>query len=152
MCGRSTGKILLKVRQDQEFQDWKAWIQRYGLALKKILQRPRFMLPKFQSRVDKIDKDAERVEKWILTQLDLKVKHASLKESRNRTTLSTAIIGFTVITIIFTPLSFLSTLFALPIESFQQQQQKVGDASVYTRNYIGTWMSTSSTQVELPYL
>jgi Mg2+ and Co2+ transporter CorA len=115
-------------------------------SLKKFLGRPNALLPKFRNRLDKIDQDAGRVERWILAQLDLKAKHASLKESHNSTTLSTAVIGFTVITIIFTPLSFLSSLFALPIDRLQRQQQSIGGTAFYTTNYIGTWMSMRNTR------
>ena len=38
--------------------------------------------------------------------------------------LSAAVIGFTVITIIFTPLSFFSSLFALPIDRFERNLQE----------------------------
>ena len=97
----------------------------------------------------KIDKDAERVEKWITAQLDLKVNHAALKESHNSTILSTAVIGFTVITTIFTPISFISSLFALPIHQFLNKQSNVTSATgdpvaAYGTNYIGTWMGELS--------
>ncbi|KAI8946097.1 hypothetical protein F4801DRAFT_81567 [Xylaria longipes] len=51
--------------------------------------------------------------------------------------MSAAIVGFTVITIIFAPLSFFTSLFALPIDQFQQNQE-----GKYTTNYIGKWIVT----------
>jgi CorA-like Mg2+ transporter protein len=100
-------------------------------------------IPKFLRRIQKIDEDAERVEKWILVQLDLKAKHVALKESHNSTTLSTAVIGFTIITVIFTPLSFISSLFALPIDQLQHQQYNgSGGSNAYPSRFIGKWMST----------
>ncbi|KAI0399839.1 hypothetical protein F4802DRAFT_602577 [Xylaria palmicola] len=89
-------------------------------------------------RFEKLDQEAERVEKNILVQLDLKQKHASLKETHTATVMSASIVGFTVITIIFAPLSFLTSLFALPIDQFSQNQN---DGN-YTTNYIGKWIAT----------
>lgn len=112
--------------------------------LSSIIGRPNTQLPRIKERIRKLDEDAERVEKWILLQLDLKSKHASLKasqaaldESHNSTTLSTAVIGFTIITVIFAPLSFLTSLFALPVDRFQQYQKN----NAYPYGYIGTWLS-----------
>jgi Mg2+ and Co2+ transporter CorA len=115
--------------------------------LSAIIGRPNTQLPRIKERIRKLDEDAERVEKWILVQLDLKSKHASLKasqaaldESHNSTMLGTAVIGFTIITIIFAPLSFLTSLFALPVDRFQQHQQN----NAYPWGYIGTWLSKSN--------
>jgi Mg2+ and Co2+ transporter CorA len=102
--------------------------------------RPQEQIPKFQRRIQKIDEDAQRVEQWIQGQLDLKKTHASLRDSHNSTLLSTAVIGFTVITVIFTPLSFMASLLALPSVDFQTQH---GD-NKYHRNYLGGFMSKST--------
>jgi Mg2+ and Co2+ transporter CorA len=109
----------------------------------KTIERPNTELPKLQERIKRLDDDAERVERWILVQLDIKAKHAALRESHNSTVLSTAVIGFTVITIIFTPLAFFASLFALPIDQFQRSQT----ASAYTSSYIAKWMSKCSLPV-----
>ena len=128
---------------------WKGVDEETKNILRKMVERPIWQIPLFLERIDKIDKDAERVEKWIASQLDLKVKHASLKESHNSTVLSTAVIGFTVITIIFTPLAFLASLLALPIERFTKLQSNATAVTgeplaVYTTNYTGTWFGKSS--------
>ncbi|KAI0197644.1 hypothetical protein F4808DRAFT_291004 [Astrocystis sublimbata] len=101
------------------------------------IAKPQAQLPKYQKRLEKLDDDAERVERHILVQLDLKQKHTAIKEAHTTTVMSAAIVGFTVITIIFTPLSFLASLFALPIDQFQG-----GPNTTYTTNYIGKWMAT----------
>jgi hypothetical protein len=106
-----------------------------------ITERPKRDLNNFNQRIRRIDEDAERVEKVILVQLDLKAKHAGLRESHNSTALSAAVVGFTIITIIFTPLSFLASLFALPIDLFQRHQNA---KSAYTKGYIETWMGKST--------
>ncbi|KAI0545853.1 hypothetical protein F4679DRAFT_588045 [Xylaria curta] len=101
------------------------------------LARPQTQILKFRRRFEKLDQDAERVEKYILVQLDLKQKHAALQETHTATFISAAVVGFTVITVIFTPLSFFTSLFALSIDSFQ----KDGNGS-YATNYIGKWIAT----------
>ncbi|KAF2099363.1 hypothetical protein NA57DRAFT_55333 [Rhizodiscina lignyota] len=127
--------------KDRSKEIWKDTKPDVKSTLQRIIERPMEQLPKFKRRIEKIDGDAERVEKWILTQLDLKSKHAGLKESHNSTTLSTAVIGFTIITVVFTPLSFISSLFALPIDKFHRQQINVDNSYLYTTGYIGRWMT-----------
>ncbi|KAK5044768.1 hypothetical protein LTR84_010424 [Exophiala bonariae] len=57
--------------------------------------------------------------------------------------MSAAVLGFTIITIRFTPLTFITGLFALPVRQFQDNQiiSRRGDAQsptgVNTINYIG---------------
>lgn len=111
-------------------------------ALMNIVLRPNLLLQKFQRRISQLDEDADRVERSVITQLDVKAKHASLRESHVTAVMSAAVFGLTVITIIFTPLSFVMSLFALPIQSFQQRQIPsvwADDAGMYTANYIGKW-------------
>ncbi|KAI1194793.1 hypothetical protein F5X97DRAFT_335768 [Nemania serpens] len=104
----------------------------------RVIAKPQSQFPKYQSRFQKLDEDAERVERHILVQLDLKQKHAAIKEAHTASVMSAAIVGFTVITIIFTPLSFLTSLFALPIDQFQQNQKE----GKYATSYIGKWIAT----------
>ena len=73
-----------KSKDSSKAQDiWKGVTSETRSWLESILERPRTQIPKFLRRIDKIDKDAERVENWISSQLDLKVKHAGLKEAHN---------------------------------------------------------------------
>jgi hypothetical protein len=107
------------------------------------IQRPQIQFAKFKRRIAKLDEDAERVERAIDRKLDLKAKHASLKEAHTMAIMSAAVFGFTIITIIFTPLSFIVGLFALPIDRFQQHQiQSVwtNQAGMYSTNYVGKWI------------
>ncbi|KAE9369116.1 hypothetical protein N431DRAFT_442814 [Stipitochalara longipes BDJ] len=110
-------------------------------ALSKVqdltLSRPSDDFKLFKHRIQRIEQDAKRVEERILVQLDLKVKHASLRESHNSLLLSMAVIGFTIITIIFAPLSFLTSLLALPIDHFQDQQST---SKTFTTHYIARWL------------
>ncbi|CAN9171483.1 unnamed protein product [Alternaria alternata] len=79
-------------------------------------------IQQYMRRVMKIDGDAERIEKSIQDMLNLKRTHASIKDAHSSLILSTAVIGFTVITIVFTPLAFLTALFALKIDGFEKLQ------------------------------
>ncbi|KAI1304476.1 hypothetical protein F5Y03DRAFT_357436 [Xylaria venustula] len=117
----------------------------------------------YQKRVEKINRDAERVEKMIQDQLNLKRTYASIEDTRSSIRLgiaglilSTAVIGFTVITIIFAPLAFVTALFALPIDSLVRNQVTLNGAggnsqaedgiqstSVYTTRYVGTWFAVA---------
>jgi hypothetical protein len=107
------------------------------------IQRPQIQFAKFNRRIAKLDADAERVERAIDRKLDLKTKHASLREAHTMAIMSAAVFGFTIITIIFTPLSFVVALFALPIDRFQKQQVPsvwTDQAGMYSTNYMGKWI------------
>lgn len=106
-------------------------------------------LRKFKEQIERLDEHAGRVEQVISINLDLKQKfasmrqaEASIKEAHSAALMSAAVFGFTVITIIFTPLSFILALFALPIDQFQQHQKNsssIEGTKMYTTNYIGKW-------------
>ncbi|KAG2417664.1 hypothetical protein HFD88_008883 [Aspergillus terreus] len=83
--------------------------------------------------------DAEVVQKSIDTLLDLKQKQANLTEAQwtRRQAQDTAkqtdtVVWFTVVTIIFLPLSFLTSLFALNVSSFPHEGGEV--------SYQGWWI------------
>ncbi|KAF2492474.1 hypothetical protein BU16DRAFT_620836 [Lophium mytilinum] len=85
----------------------------------------RDMILAYRKRTEKIDGDAARVQQVIQDKLNLKRTAASMdqalasiKEARESKLLSLVVIGFTIITLIFTPLSFLVGLFALDIDTF----------------------------------
>ncbi|GAW19291.1 hypothetical protein ANO14919_087770 [Xylariales sp. No.14919] len=122
------------------------------------VKRSRGIIEKYQKRVRKIDGDAERVEKRIQDQLNLKRTHASIEDARASLTLgthglilSTAVIGFTVVTIIFAPLAFVTALFALPIDTllsnqfpFKRAENSEAEDSAqttdaYTTSYVARW-------------
>jgi Mg2+ and Co2+ transporter CorA len=85
----------------------------------------------------KIDGDAERIEKIIQDQLNLKRTHASIQDARTSLLLGAAVSAFTIITVIFTPLSFMTSLFALPIHELLNHTS--GDSKSYSTNYVGKW-------------
>ncbi|KAH5343605.1 hypothetical protein HBI49_227260 [Parastagonospora nodorum] len=77
-------------------------------------------LDEYQKRTEKIDGDAERIERTSQDLLNLIRTIASLRDSHAGVLISTAAIGFAVVTIFFTPLAFLTALFALNINSFDR--------------------------------
>lgn len=93
-------------------------------------------IQQYMRRVEKIDGDADRIEKNIQDMLNLKRTHASIKDAHSSLILSTAVIGFTVITIVFTPLAFLTALFALKIDGFERLQIS-GSDGVFHSGKIG---------------
>jgi hypothetical protein len=95
-----------------------------------------------------MDRDAERIEASIKDQLELKRTHASMNDARSSLVLGVAVAGFTIVTIIFTPLSFMTSLLALPIDKFSAEQysfapNKTDNTTVraYHSGDVGAWFS-----------
>ena len=81
-------------------------------------------LRRYYGRINKIDGDAERIEKTVQDMLNLKRTYASVQDSHAGVLLSTAAIGFAIVTIIFAPLAFLTALFAINITGFDKLRVK----------------------------
>jgi hypothetical protein len=102
-----------------------------------VMNQAKDLLKKYIKRTVKIDRDAERIEKAVLDKLNLKRTHASIQDAHNSVILGAAVIGFTVVTIIFTPLSFLVGLFALPVDQFAGiKGKKDGNADILKGKYL----------------
>ncbi|KAI1360900.1 hypothetical protein F5Y08DRAFT_331250 [Xylaria arbuscula] len=118
---------------------------RLGDSADEIIQgqdrQTRAKFSKYRRRITKIEQDAERVEHNISVQLELKQKHATIKEAHSTAILSATVFGFTIITVIFAPLSFVVALFALPIDQFKEG--KYGDGDVFSSSYIAKWVVTT---------
>ncbi|KAI1427364.1 hypothetical protein F5Y12DRAFT_168793 [Xylaria sp. FL1777] len=122
-----------------------------AMALWQKVKRSKDTLERYHKQVTKIDGNAERVEKKIQDQLNLKRTYTSIQDARASLklnviglALSTSVIGFTLITIIFTPLAFITALFALPIDSLLQNQVQLNQAGnntmgAYANSYVKTW-------------
>ncbi|KXH38076.1 hypothetical protein CSIM01_04566 [Colletotrichum simmondsii] len=80
--------------------------------------------------VQRLCSAAERTQKMVLELLDLKQKVASLKETRETTKQGRAVMLFTIVTIIFLPLSFFTSYFGQNVVEF------TGDASNPTANEV----------------
>ncbi|KAI4687203.1 uncharacterized protein J4E84_005575 [Alternaria hordeiaustralica] len=112
------------------------------------VERSQETIMQYMRRVRKIDGDAERIEKSIQDMLNLKRTHASIRDAHSSLVVSTAVIGFTVITVVFTPLAFLTALFALKIDGFESLQV-FGRDGVYHSGKIGgifAWAKGSSSK------
>ncbi|KAK5637688.1 hypothetical protein RRF57_013403 [Xylaria bambusicola] len=97
---------------------------------------------KYRRRITKLEQDAERVEQDVLIQLDLKQRHATMKEAHSVAVLSATVFGLTIITVIFAPLSFVVALFALPIDQFNEGKAGNDKDGVYSFDYIRNWSVT----------
>ena len=83
------------------------------------------LISDYRERTRKIDEDARRIDQVIQNKLNLKRTaasiedaHQSVAEARQSKLLSIVVLGFAIITIIFTPISFLAALLALDIDTF----------------------------------
>ncbi|KAI0857113.1 hypothetical protein F4860DRAFT_506316 [Xylaria cubensis] len=103
------------------------------------LLRTKAKFSQYNRRITKLEEDAERVERNISTKLDLRQKHAIMREAHSAAMLSATVFGFTIITVIFAPLSFVVALFALPIDKFNEGKEGKDKDGVYSSNYIGKW-------------
>ena len=83
------------------------------------------LISDYRERTRKIDEDAQRIDQVVQNKLNLKRTAASMEdarqsvaEARQSKLLSIVVLGFAIITIIFTPISFLAALLALDIDTF----------------------------------
>lgn len=112
------------------------------------LEKPQTQFATYKRQIAILEADAERVAHSIELLLDLKSRHTALHEAHLATLMSSAIIGFTVVTIIFTPLAFLVGLFALSINHFQEHQSNsnlTNGAPFYDSTYVGKWLGELNT-------
>lgn len=100
--------------------------------------KAREALDGYEKRIQKIHDRADRVEKTIESYLNLKRTYANIEDTRNSLMIGFAASAFAFVTVIFTPLSFMTSLFALPIGVFERQKQTAaqGDEGVYASSYI----------------
>jgi hypothetical protein len=105
-------------------------------------------LKSYSELMEKINADAARIEKVILDELNLKRTFATMEDTRMGILLSTAVIGFTVIMVIFALLAFVMALFALPLDKMLRSKVQVnvampGEPEVFeagfSTTYIGSW-------------
>ncbi|KAF2103781.1 hypothetical protein NA57DRAFT_69990 [Rhizodiscina lignyota] len=74
-------------------------------------------------RINKMDGDAGRIQDGLQYLVELKESQGSLSEAQYARSLNNFIMLFTVVTIVFTPLSFMTSLFAVPIDAFTFNNQ-----------------------------
>jgi Mg2+ and Co2+ transporter CorA len=106
-------------------------------------------LDRYERLTQKISADATRIEKKIQDELNIKRTFATMEDARTSISLGIAVIGFTVITIIFAPLAFVTALFALPVDIFEKEKVSISGGSqeeetkVFSSNYLARWFGKS---------
>lgn len=137
--GRLKKKAMQKSKTDAT--DMESWEE---------VKRSKNTIEKYQGRVNKLLEEATRVQRRMQYQLDLKLTYASIDDAHANLKLGITVMGFTVVTIIFAPLAFVTSLLALPIDTIVRNQvpfERPGGNSAddtqatvaYTTSYVGTW-------------
>ena len=136
-------KIMNKfLRETRRLQQAATGQEKKGWAL---VKEARALVNEYESRILKIHRDADRVDKTIESYLDLKRTYASIEDTRNGLVVGIAASAFALVTVIFTPLSFMTSLLALPVDHFARQQIKVDGAEdrVFRTSYIAGYTGMS---------
>lgn len=107
--------------------------------------------------LERMDKQAERIYKSITDLLDLKQKHANAFEARfardqaaGTARQSQTIMVFTIVTIIFLPLSFIAALFTINIQEFPHQPG--GDEPSLPMSYVFKYMFGIGLAISIPFI
>lgn len=122
-------------------EDWKKCSQKETQEWETIMS-PETIFKAYYRRIAQLDEDAQRVERSVTLMLDLKSKHATMSEAHTSAIMSAAVVGFTIVTIIFAPMSYMATLFALPLNTFQEKQDSSrfsSESGVYRSSYFAKW-------------
>jgi Mg2+ and Co2+ transporter CorA len=105
--------------------------------------------------IDRMDKQAEHLKSSIIDMLDLKQKHANAFEARfardqaaGTARQSQTIMVFTIVTIVFLPLSFIAAIFAINVEEFP----KVGGTVSLPLGYVSKYMFGIGFAISVPLI
>jgi hypothetical protein len=124
MSGRSSEKRCWEIRQlaQRPTSDHdKAMEEKFRItdnAVREVAGERTLRVQRLSDHVAKADQDAERVQNLIPQNLELKRSYTAMKEAHNTAILGAVIFGFSVVTIIFTPMSSILALLAVPEKSF----------------------------------
>lgn len=107
--------------------------------------------------LDRMDNQAERIYKSITDLLDLKQKHANAFEARfardqaaGTARQSRTIMVFTIVTIIFLPLSFIAALFTINIQEFPHLEGS--DQASLPMRYVFKFMFGIGLAISIPFI
>jgi hypothetical protein len=107
--------------------------------------------------LERMDHQAERIYKSITDLLDLKQKHANAFEARfardqaaGTARQSQTIMVFTIVTIIFLPLSFISSFFAINIREFPHEPG--GDEPSLQLSWVSKYMFGIGLAISIPFI
>jgi hypothetical protein len=141
---KQQGQVVKGLLKDTKATCLDANLTREAKFYSREIEHTLVLLEEYEVLIEKIHKDADRVEKTMESCLNLKRTYASIEDTRNSLMLGFAASAFAFVTVIFTPLSFMTSLFALPVDHFVHRQ--VNDASsaarVFTFLYIGGYTGT----------
>ncbi|KAI0387550.1 hypothetical protein F5Y04DRAFT_240482 [Hypomontagnella monticulosa] len=105
-------------------------------------------------RIKKMETVADRTSKMLITLLDLKQKQASIfealearKQAESNTQQGRTLMLFTVVTILFLPLSFMAAFFAINIDVFPKD-----DAGSLKLGYVLEYMLSISAGLSIPFI
>ncbi|KAF2128585.1 hypothetical protein P153DRAFT_293388 [Dothidotthia symphoricarpi CBS 119687] len=125
-----------------------------------LKRRFRDMLKTIETHIkdlERMDKQAERIYKSITDLLDLKQKHANAFEARfardqaaGTARQSQTIMVFTIVTIIFLPLSFIAALFTINIQEFPHQPGS-SEPSL-SLSYVAKYMFGIGLAISIPFI
>lgn len=87
--------------------------------IRPVLRAAKDEILECKKRIKKLDNDAQRIEQTIQNKLNLRRTEATIAEAHHARLLSLSVFGFTIITFIFTPLSFIASLLALDMDWFK---------------------------------
>ncbi|EPE30724.1 Ankyrin repeat-containing protein [Glarea lozoyensis ATCC 20868] len=103
--------------------------------------------------IDRMDKQAERIYASVTDMLDLKQKHANAFEARfardqatSTARQSQTVMVFTIVTIVFLPMSFIAAFFAINIREFQQRDGGLG------LGYVSKYMFGIGLSISIPMI
>jgi hypothetical protein len=96
-------------------------------------------LQKPKDCIENADQDAERVQNLIPQYLELKRSATSMKEAHQTAVLGAAVLGLSFVTIVFTPMSFILALLAVPKDSLLVEPVPEG----YKRHFVRKWTGKS---------
>lgn len=104
------------------------------------------------TRTRQMEEEAQRVERTVMLMIELKSKHTAIRESRASMGMNIAVTSFAVVTVIFTPMTYIATLFALPIKQLQKMQSKsvFGDSGAYASGFVA-WISGECLPIWFPF-
>ncbi|KAL1603428.1 hypothetical protein SLS60_005015 [Paraconiothyrium brasiliense] len=127
-------------------EDWNKCSQEEKQEWETVMS-PETIFKAYYRRIAQLDEDAQRVERSVTLMLDLKSKHATMSEAHTSAIMSAAVVGFTIVTIIFAPMSYMATLFALPLNTFQEKQDPSrfsSESGAYRSSYFAKWTVTAT--------
>ncbi|KAI1113108.1 hypothetical protein F5Y14DRAFT_418900 [Nemania sp. NC0429] len=124
-----------------QYESWRVWRQRYApedeeewpLDMKKLEENFKKVQDFFELRVNPLKERIKRKKEEVESLRDGLFNAASLREALKAKTLNLFIGVFTVVTVFFTPLSFVATFWAIP---FLAQNSQAVVPSAFTTSFV----------------